>query len=122
MNRKGFSLIELLAAIVILTLISTIIVISFDKVFEKNDEKKYQAFKGEVESAACVYIDLNKNKELRDSCYKNCTIKASDLIEAGLINEELNDPSTETAIDQNLQINITWDSSEVKTCSIIGVD
>ena len=69
-NKKGFTLIELLATITIMTIIATMASINTVKIF---DEKEKSAKKREqeiIEASACVYIELNKNKDLKEQFLK----------------------------------------------------
>lgn len=120
MNKKGYTLVELIAVIAIIAILATILIMNFDGVINKNKQKSDNFFKEEVEKAACVYIDLKSHKTIKDACYpsKNCSITANDLITDGLISDELKDPVTGNKINKNLVINITWDLEGTKTCTL----
>ncbi len=86
MNKKGFSLIELL---VVIAIIGVLLLISFpliNHLVEKNNEQKYNAYRGVIREAAKVYID--ELGFLMSGCYE---IKDGDktgfevLEEAGLL-------------------------------------
>lgn len=63
-NKKGFTLVEMLAAIGILLLITTLTYPSFNKLNKKTEEKFDYSIKTIVENAAKIYVD--NNKELID--------------------------------------------------------
>lgn len=89
MNKKGFTLIELLASITIMALIATIASINFVKIFDNEriiaDNNKDTI----ITEAACVYIELEKNKDLKNTCLKNgCEISSDTLIKSGLLKED----------------------------------
>lgn len=89
MNKKGFTLIELLASITIMALIATIASINFVKIFDNEriiaDNNKDTI----IAEAACVYIELEKNKDLKNTCLKNgCEISSDTLIKSGLLKED----------------------------------
>ena len=63
-NKKGFTLVEMLAAIVILLLITILTYPSFNKLNKKTEEKFDYSIKTIVENAAKIYVD--NNKELID--------------------------------------------------------
>lgn len=63
-NKKGFTLVEMLAAIWILLLITILTYPSFNKLNKKTEEKFDYSIKTIVENAAKIYVD--NNKELID--------------------------------------------------------
>ena len=63
-NKKGFTLVEMLAAIGILLLITILTSPSFNKLNKKTEEKFDYSIKTIVENAAKIYVD--NNKELID--------------------------------------------------------
>lgn len=63
-NKKGFTLVEMLAAIGILLLITILTYPSFNKLNKKTEEKFDYSIKIIVENAAKIYVD--NNKELID--------------------------------------------------------
>lgn len=66
MNNKGFTLVELLAVIVILASISLIVMSSISASLEKRDEKECEEQIELAKNAAKIYFSLN-----------NCTISVS---------------------------------------------
>ena len=69
MNKKGFTLVELVATIVILGVILTIAVPSYNSYIEKSKESKCNADKRAILDAAKTYVT--------QSIYKNTTIASS---------------------------------------------
>ena len=59
-NKKGFTLVEMLAAIGILLLITILTYPSFNKLNKKTEEKFDYSIKTIVENAAKIYVDNNK--------------------------------------------------------------
>lgn len=57
MNKKGFTLMELLATIVIMALLMMIVFPSLSKLMNNNDQKKYQAYEDMMVEYARVYED-----------------------------------------------------------------
>ena len=89
MDKKGFTLIELLSTITIMTVIATMVCINMDKIFDNNKNDKEIENNEIITSAACIYIELNKNIELKEKCLSTgCDINASTLIDEGLIDKE----------------------------------
>ncbi|MBR5662027.1 MAG: prepilin-type N-terminal cleavage/methylation domain-containing protein [Bacilli bacterium] len=119
MNKKGFTLIEIIAVIVIIALVTTIVILNFDNSLNKNNNKKEEAFVTDLEKAACVYIDLKDNAIFKNTCYSlgTCTVTVDQLITNGILSSDMKDPSTNQNIDKNLTVSITWDSDGTKTCT-----
>jgi prepilin-type N-terminal cleavage/methylation domain-containing protein len=119
-NKKGYTLVEIIAVLVIIALIATIVILNFDNSIEKTNTKKEQAFVNDLQKAACVYIDLIENATYKQSCYSSnlCTVSASQLILSGMISDDLIDPTTNTKIAPTLSVNVTWDSEGTKTCTL----
>ena len=87
MNKKGFTLVELLATITIIGIVVTMVSINISKAFEVPSDN--QEIKSILEEAACVYVELDENKDLKEKCLStSCLITSSDLIKAKLIYPE----------------------------------
>ena len=79
MNKKGFTLVELLAVIVILSSISLIVVSSVTASLQRRDEKECEEQIELAKNAAKIYFSINNCtvKLRRDSCDVNIeTLKA----------------------------------------------
>lgn len=119
MNKKGYTLIELIAVLVIVALISTIVILNFDNVFTKSNTKKDESFKNDLEKAACAYIDLDENTSFKNSCYPStCSVTVSQLVTSGMIADDMIDPVTNNKVSQSLVIRVSWDSSGTKSCTL----
>lgn len=59
-NNKGFTLIEMLAVVVILGILATIMVPTVTTVIKKNKEDNYENLKKSINSAAKMYISDNR--------------------------------------------------------------
>ena len=58
LNRKGFTLIELIAVIVIIALLFMFIVPNFNKYLDASKERSEEIFYGEIEDTINTYISL----------------------------------------------------------------
>ena len=67
LNKKGFTLVELLAVVVILLAISVVAVSSISAAIERNKAKQNDAKKEVILSYAKLYYDSHKNSET-DGC------------------------------------------------------
>lgn len=63
MNNKGFSLIELLATIVILGILSAITITTISNAYQKSQDKAYEAFTKSIKNYVSDYISLKGSKE-----------------------------------------------------------
>lgn len=90
MNKLGFTLIEVLATITIMAIIATMVVINIPDMLRNSYAKSENNNNKLIEEAACIYIELNKNKDLKENCLNNgCDISVDDLIKEGLINDDI---------------------------------
>lgn len=84
MNKKGFTLVELLATITILILMSVIIGVNITSILKSTENNQKDFDKKQIEKAACVYVDSDSLCS-EHNCDNNVTIEA--LIKSGLLDE-----------------------------------
>ncbi len=90
MNKKGFTLIELLSTIAIMGLIATMTSINVINILQNKKEINTQNKNSLISTAACVYIELEKNASLKETCLtSSCNISTDILIEEGLLAEDV---------------------------------
>ena len=105
MKKKGFTLVELLAVIIILSLVLVIAVPSVNKYIKQSKEKAYDAQISTIIEAAQAYastnLELLPNRE-------NISVKVTlgQLKSAGLIKEEVKNPNDDKYFDDALTIKI----------------
>lgn len=93
LNRKGFTLVELLVVLVILVVIMSIAIPSVTSSIERSKQKQYDSKVRLLESAAEIYIDRHRN-----TTPENCVIYVKDLICDGLLTkEQAKDPFNESS-------------------------
>ena len=109
MNKRGYTLIEIIAVIVIIALVTTIVILNFDTSIGKTNTKKEESFVTDLEKAACVYIDLKENTAF--------TVTVGQLVTSGILSSDMKDPSTNNDVDQQLAVSVTWDNEGTKTCT-----
>ena len=91
LNKKGFTLVELLVVIVILGVIMSIAIPSITSSIERSKDKQKTQIIKLIESAGELYVDKHKN-----TVQQGKSITLDDLIEDGLITkEEMKDPFNE---------------------------
>ncbi len=89
LNKKGFTLVELLVVIVILAVIMSIAIPSITSSIERSKDKQKTQIIKLIESAGELYVDKHKNTVTPP-------ITLNQLIEDGLITkEEMKDPFNE---------------------------
>ena len=111
-KKNGFTLIELIATIVLIALLSTTILINMTGIKSNQDEASSSRFKSMIEEAACSYIDRIDNMTKREN-FKNTGgyVTLKELICEGLFDEETKDIETNTnALLQrdNIRVHIYW--------------
>lgn len=88
-NNKGFTLVELLAVLVVLITILLIAIPSITSSVERNKNKMLEKKYDIIEAAAETYVNLYKNKINYNSFIQgNCSIDISKIKGVGLLTEE----------------------------------
>lgn len=103
MNKKGFTLIELMVTVGLLALMGVIIGVNITSILKSTQKNEEDFDKETIEKAACVYYS---SEELNPSGSTNITVK--NLIKSGLLDE--------TYQTENGKITITVNDNE-KICS-----
>lgn len=89
-KKNGFTLVELIAIILVLSIILTISFTSLSKTIENSNDQEYQTLIKNIEMAADNYVNLPGIYRKVDETIKSGNvyeIKMTDLIEAGIIDE-----------------------------------
>ena len=107
MNKKGFTIVELLVTITLLAIISTIAVISITTFINKNKENNYEILKNTIIEASKEYTADNRYGDIQQS------ITAQYLLDNHYITSGLIDPKTGQNIDLNsVVISISYQNKE----------
>ena len=96
--KKGFTLVELLAILVILGVITLVAVPSIITSNKKSKDQEYVKFKKTIENAAEVYVETHLDDDGVQKLKNNGTpfsISINDLIATGLISGRMTNPKTE---------------------------
>ncbi|MCI9280329.1 MAG: type II secretion system protein [Bacilli bacterium] len=125
MNKKGFTLIELIITIGVMVLVGLVIVTNMTGLFSKNEDADYENFRKKIENAACIYAEKKEWEENKNKCKNhvvgaNCVITTTTLIKAGLLEESLKDPNTGHYVKDNSKYDVTvsWASDGEKKCTL----
>ena len=112
MNKKGFTLAELIGVIVVLSLICLITVPAIASVLKTNKKSLCETQLKNVLAAAKSYVSENLlSMPINDGDYKIITI--GDLIENGFIEENIQDPVTKEEIDPEIEITIKKNGKKI---------
>lgn len=112
MNKKGFTLVEIIVVIGLLAIFGVAIGISLNRNMKKNQETSLKEFNQKIIGAANLYASNNEN--ILTNLYEEkgfTTIKVNDLIDAGLISDTLVDPKTNKKVTGDEPIRIELDSA-----------
>lgn len=101
MNKKGFTLVELMATIGLLAIMSLVIGVNITSILKSTKQREENFNKEQIEKAACVYYS---SEELNPSGSKEIFVK--NLIESGLLDE--------TYRNENGKITVTVNDDEKK--------
>ncbi len=140
MNSRGFTLVELIITIALLSMLFSLIATNMVGLQSRQLQANYNNYKTEVESAACLFMD-SKDAAMSDVLFSTpaftsgsainngtaaankerciqieaCYIKTKTLLETGYLNKDLRDPSTSARVTENEVIRISYSNGE-KSC------
>ena len=99
MNKKGFTLVELLATIVILGIVVGLSFVGINGAFKNAKEKSEDAFIATIEDALKIYLDTGAKKLREDSSFSPITINKTH----GIVTvSKLRDPNGNTITFNNV--------------------
>jgi prepilin-type N-terminal cleavage/methylation domain-containing protein len=92
MNKKGYTLIELLATIIILSILTCIIVVNVSSYLKKTDETSFNTLVKSVETATELYVADHSTEYLQlDVVGSTFEIELNDLVNDDYINSNIID-------------------------------
>lgn len=110
MDRKGFTLIEIIITVTLIALVSIMFTNSFDTISKNNRKTEYQRMVSTLNNAVEVYLE--QHREINSLLYVGkgyLIITIEDLIKSGNIARDMNDPTTQKPINQNNKIYVFRD-------------
>ena len=96
MSKNGFTLVELLAVVVVLGLISLLTVPVVDRILRDNREKADDVNVDTILNAAYDYVQQNPSNIPDNTDGAVTTFTLTDLINSGLIKNDIKNPKTNT--------------------------
>ncbi len=111
MNKKGYTLIELLSVIIIIALISAIAIVSYSYFIKRANNSVYDTYIDSMHEAAIMYFtnntgNLPRNNETVYFCTNNCpSINYINISELGL--DTINNPKDNNDKCPNSYIEVT---------------
>ena len=104
MKNKGFTLVEMLAALVILAILGAILVINFSNIFSSTQEKVFKTYEDSMKDSTIMYIvDTGKIPTKNNPL----CVKLSDLVKSNPSTHEVayldkfNNPNSDDTCDKN---------------------
>lgn len=120
MNKKGFTLVELLAVIVLLAIITTIAVTSMSAIHNNSLKKLLETKIEQIESAAIIYGQENPNELTEKNCvvdgvtYSFCkTVKVGDLIAGNFFESGVFEGNDRVLINDVTKKNMNEDTVQI---------
>ena len=109
MNKKGFTLVEVIVSLALLSLIGVAVGISLNKIFKNQEVKNYDEYVEKVKSSALLYANntvdiINK----LNSNYSYTVVTIKELVDKGYINKNLTNPETKEKINQEDSVRIYY--------------
>lgn len=132
MNKKGFTLIEIILAIAIMAILILILVPNIFIILNKNNEKSCNSLKSNIESAAKMYV-INNKYDLGFSCdgsnsfkdIKDITLHT--LVDSGYLKldgtDNIMNPIDDSVVPLTATVTVTFDCSSKDFSYVInGID
>ncbi len=126
MNKKGFTLIELMAVLIIISIVAVITVTTVTSVLQNYSDSIYNKQLASIKSAAKVWISENAllaptgttgTCNYKSTCpeeYNSITVKLKDLQDEGYIDKELKNSQTKELFDGNkIKVTITKNNQKL---------
>ena len=107
MNRKGFTLVELLAVILVIALIATFALPQILTQFSNNSDKLSKQQIEMIEEAGLTYVELNKKIYTGEEC-----IKLDELVEADLLNEGFVKDAIGNDYNEKKRLKVTYKNNQ----------
>ena len=108
MNKKGFTLIEVIMVIAIIAILSLILIPNVMVLIDKNKKRTCEKMIDNIESAAKMYVNQNKYELGFDCGGTPKGIKLKTLVDAGYLGGELVNPINKEKISLESEVSVTY--------------
>lgn len=110
MKKNGFTLIEVLGVMIVLTLLALLITPVISKTIKDNKQKLYNIQIKKIETAAKDYS--LKNKEVLPEEGRTTKITLGEIKRSGLLTDEVRNPITKELFSDDLLIEISYSNNQ----------
>ena len=107
MNKKAFTMVELLAVITIICLIGLVSYPAITNMTKQMDEREYQRYLKDIYLATETYISARPGDYKDFTVGETFNIKVSELLEEDLIKSDMENPKTEETIKATDTVKVT---------------
>lgn len=113
MNKKGFTIIELLTVISIMLVVASIFTVSMIRITNRNKEDEYDNMLKEILSSADAYVSLDPTSvENLYEGYGFVDIKVGTLRDRGLLDENIKNPETGEIVPDSDIVRVELDEND----------
>lgn len=106
MNKKGFTLIELMAVLIIVSIVSVSSIIAFNQIDKDTSKNELENTYKEIQRSAILYLDLNDVWLKSFVSEKNIDIKLVELKNWNYISDDIKDSVNDKEISDNYIVRI----------------
>lgn len=129
MNRKGFTLVETIIAVAIMSLLVLILIPNVLVLIDKNNEKSCNTLIDNIESATKIYVTNNKYK-LGFKCNEINKISLNTLVTSGDLKLDntgkIKNPLNDTILypnNENVYVNVTYNCNNKEFIyEVVGIN
>ena len=122
MNKKGFTLIEVIMVIAIIAVLSIILAPNVMVFINKNNKKSCEKVISNIESATKMYVNQNKY-ELNFSCNTSKEITLKTLVDAGYLTKNITNPINKEEISLDNTVSVTYNcDNKIFTYKVNGIN
>ena len=120
MNKRGFTLLELLAVVAIVAVVGVGATLAFNNIESETAEEELSNIYLEIQRAANLYLDLHSSDLEWFMHNKKIYYKLNDLMSENYVDQDLKNPVTKEKINSEyyVEIYIKNDNNEVGSCII----